>query len=223
MNVREERPHVVRRANPLGLLMMPTGAAFLAFLLFRVDLRLGVAVTTSSMGSALWLVLRRQAARERARLLRLCRVGLVVGVLSTAVYDTSKWAFAQLGGVRDSPFGAIPRFGALLLGGEAHPLARTLIGAAFHLTNGVTFAIAFAVVVARPTWRKGIVFALILEAFQLSLYPGWLNPKSVAEFASVSAFGHVAYGATLGTLTRALLERHDGGPTARQVVTPSEE
>jgi uncharacterized membrane protein (DUF485 family) len=48
----------------------------------------------------------------------------------------------------------------------------------------------------------GIAFALMLEAFMLSLYPGWLRIAAYAPFFTMSLIGHLAYGTVLGVLAR---------------------
>jgi len=68
----------------------------------------------------------------------------------------------------------------------------------------VCFAIGYAMLAApRGVWA-GIAFALVLEAFMLTFYPGWLNVEAIGEFFSMTILGHVAYGATLGSLCRRL-------------------
>lgn len=158
-----------------------------------------VVVTGSSPGS-------------RSRLADLARRGLLVGVAGTAAYDGSRWLLVQLGGMQVSPFEALPLFGRALIGPAGVGAAVTAAGVAYHLLNGVAFGTAYVVWFGRRAWWWGIVFALGLEAFMLALYPGWLNPKSVAELTQISMVGHFAYGTTLGLTNRWLRDRSPSRP-----------
>lgn len=177
------------------------------YLLLRWDLRLSLAAVAVVLGTAAALVWRRLAPSQRASVRKTAGVGIGVGIVSTLAYDTSKWALVQMGGFGESPFGALPKFGALLLGTAGSEVGNWIVGAAFHAINGITFAIAFLLLVPRPTPLRGVAFALVLEAVQVAFYPGWLNPQSIAEFTSISAFGHVVYGLSLGGLGRLAVRR----------------
>ena len=141
----------------------------------------------------------------RSRLGVLAKRGVVVGLVGTAAYDASRWILVQLGGMHLSPFEALPLFGQALLGESREGLAVTAAGVAYHILNGVAFGVAYTIWFGRRRWWWGIVFALGLEAFMLALYPGWLNPRSIAELTQVSMVGHFAYGATLGLTATKLL------------------
>jgi len=68
-------------------------------------------------------------------------------------------------------------------------------------------------VIERPRVRTGIAFALALELFQLGFYPGWLDPASYGEFASLTAFGHLVYGLMIAITAKTLLDRFEPHPT----------
>jgi hypothetical protein len=78
------------------------------------------------------------------------------------------------------------------------------VGTAYHATNGICFAIAYSMLAAPRGVLTGIGFALVLEGFMLSFYPGWLHVQAIREFFSMTILGHVAYGATLGVMARRL-------------------
>lgn len=143
--------------------------------------------------------------RARKQLGWLAKRGIVVGLVGTAVYDASRWILVQVGGLQLSPFEALPLFGQALLGESREGLLVTIAGVGYHVLNGVAFGVAYTIWFGRRSWWWGIVFALGLEAFMLALYPGWLDPRSIAELTQVSMVGHFAYGAALGlTATRLL-------------------
>ena len=52
---------------------------------------------------------------------------------------------------------------------------------------------------------SGLGWGLFLEAFQVALYPGWLNILAIREFVLSSLLGHLVYGTTLGAVGRTLL------------------
>jgi len=88
------------------------------------------------------------------------------------------------------------------------------VGLGFHLTNGLSFGLAFALLFglwsAQHAGRAlllGIAWGLFLETFQLALYPGWMNIKFLDEFRQVSFASHVVYGASVGLLVRRGIRR----------------
>lgn len=146
----------------------------------------------------------------RARWHRLVGVGVMVGMVSTAAYDLSRWLLVQVAGFRTSPFKALPYFGEALLGSMGGSASRTAAGIAFHLLNGCAFGVAYTVWFGGRHLGWGVAFALGLEAFMLALYPGWLDVRSIGELTSISLLGHVAYGITLAGTARFLLGRRPG-------------
>jgi hypothetical protein len=52
-----------------------------------------------------------------------------------------------------------------------------------------------------------MAWGAVLEVFQLTLYPGWLDIRAYQEFAQISALSHLAYGATLGWSARTGIDR----------------
>lgn len=192
----------------IGALFCATGASFLAYLVLRIDLRVALVVIVggfTALGRWAWSTLDGPA---RTRLRRRVLIGLPVGVFSTLAYDVSKWGFSEIGN-GDNPFEAIPKFGELFVGTDQSAAVTTAVGAAFHLTNGITFAIAYCVLVEKPRLISGVGFAMALEAFQLGFYPGWLNPASYTEFAQLTAFGHLVYGVAIAVSAKWAVARSE--------------
>lgn len=81
------------------------------------------------------------------------------------------------------------------------------MGVLYHYVNGTFFAVSFAILFAPRGWWAGILWALGLEVLMLSVYPGWLHPQALGELVSISLLGHLAYGTTLGSLSRWGLSR----------------
>jgi hypothetical protein len=130
-------------------------------------------------------------------------------LVATIAYDLSRTGLAFFDPSPYNPFEAISMFGTLLAGAQASPNVVIATGLAYHFVNGVTFGAAFALLSKRGGVFRGILWGLGLEAFQLALYPGWLDIRAYQEFARISAAGHLVYGATLGALVARSLKSKD--------------
>jgi hypothetical protein len=204
-------PPVQERATGLP----SRGQALAAAIFFASGASLVVHILTDALLPAVFgallvggAVLMAQAASDpalRARIVPLLRAGVIAGVVSTAVYDVSRYALAEAFDLHAKPFKALPYFGNALIGVEPHSTASWVAGVAFHLTNGVCFGIGYTVLAGRRRLPWAVGFALALEAFMLLLYPRWLQIDAMKEFTQMSVFGHVAYGLSLGLATNALL------------------
>ena len=58
-------------------------------------------------------------------------------------------------------------------------------GIAYHVLNGLGFAIGYTIVVRRPGLISAVVWAMVLETFTILLYPDWLGLTAVGEFFSI--------------------------------------
>jgi hypothetical protein len=208
------------RPTPLavaGVASLANGAALLFFIIGRIPLPILLVFTWSMAVVALVAIGALGDPAVRARLRRYVAVGLVAGLAGTIAYDITKAILSQLDPSPFNPFEATRVFGTLLVGVDAQPTLIVVVGWAFHLVNGCTFAIAFACLFARGghlSVRRAVVsgmaWGVFLETFQLALYPGWLNIKFLDEFRQISFLSHLVYGATVGVLVRAGLRRTDG-------------
>ena len=191
----------------VALLPLATGAGLLGFLIARVSLWVGFAMVTA-LGVALVAVVWRGANRaQRTTILLRARAGVIAGLLATAAYDGSRYVLVKLFESPVWPFEALPAFGGLLLGADAPYEPRLIAGTLYHVINGVGFAMAYALFSKRPRVVTGLVWALVLELFMVTLYPTWINLKALDEFVRISALGHVVYGSVLGVVTRRLVSR----------------
>jgi uncharacterized membrane protein YagU involved in acid resistance len=189
-----------------------SGVALLLYLLAGVSLVLALLVTSVLLIGGLAFVLAVSSSSGRRWVLLTVLGGAAAGLAATVAYDISKTILSQVDPSPYDPFHAITAFGTLILGAGADSALVLLAGAAFHLLNGTSFGVAYAFLFARDgriTLRRalltGIIWGAFLETFQLTLYPGWLDIRFYAEFATISALGHVVYGATLGLAARKLL------------------
>ena len=198
----------------VGVAFLASGAALLGTILLRVSLPLGLLLTLSAAAVAATLALRSVNADTRRRIDACVQAGAAAGVLGLICYDSSKAILSFADPSPFNPFSATGTFGALLIGTDAPGWALQTAGIAFHILNGIAFAIAYATLFARfgATSKRravlqGMAWGVFLETFQLTLYPGWLDIKAYAEFATMSAGAHLVYGAVLGLASRWLLRR----------------
>jgi hypothetical protein len=186
----------------LAGLPLATGAALIAYIALGVPLHLA-AMGFGATGFAAWtLIVSGMSASQRRWLRARVAAGARAGIVAIAAYDVTRYGVVGLASLSFQPFHVFARFGQALLGPATAEPAATVAGALFHLVNGIGFAIAFSLVVARPSIRLGIAWALVLETLMLLLYPGWLGVSLTGELLPVSLAGHVAYGSALGVATR---------------------
>jgi hypothetical protein len=199
---------------------LATGAALVAYICTGVSLPLGILGTFCAAMLVAAIVWRRlpppARAGARARIAR----GAVAGVLATGAYDLCRLITVEVFGFTFWPFDIFTRFGRLLVGDSAPSVVVTVVGTAYHYTNGIGFGIAYVLFVRHPRIRTGLVWAAVLETFMVSLYPGWLDLKALDEFVSVATTGHIAYGVVLGSVSRALLTRLPAARRSDESVIP---
>ena len=196
----------------VGVFFLFSGAALLMHILGGVPLLVGLAGMAIVAVGAFAYVWRQLNPLVRAQLRSHVRIGIAAGVLAVVAYDIAKWGLAVLDPSSFDPFGAVPIFGALIVGTSAPTEWLMAAGIGYHVLNGVTFAVAYSVLFGRRGALAGIGWGVFLEAFQFTLYPGWLNTAAVyAEFVTISFFAHVVYGATLGYVCKRGLTRTRGG------------
>lgn len=193
---------------------MFSGVSLLLNILAGISLPLALGFSSIVVLALMVSVLRSAGPAGRRWIRRTIAVGTVSGVAATISYDVAKSVLSLLDPSPYNPFEAIRVFGRLLLGPTASATVVMAAGSGLHLLNGVCFAVAYTLLVAPgggSTWARagtyGVGWALFLETFQLTLYPGWLNVRFYTEFATISALSHVMYGLTLATMTRLMLSR----------------
>jgi hypothetical protein len=191
-------------------------------IVLHVDLRVGLALTAVGMLAGVAIASARASSDRRRWMLRSVVTGVVAGALATAGYDVTRYTLSVFDASPYDPFEAIRRFGALLTGGSTDPATIAITGGLFHLLNGSSFGVAYVFLFARDgqtTLRRalatGFGWGLFLELFQIGLYPGWLDIRAYSEFVTISAVGHLVYGATLGAVARTLLQAWRSRAAAR--------
>lgn len=194
----------------LSALSLSTGAALLVYVVSGVSLLAAASLALAVGGVVAGVLWRRAAGPERAELGRFLRVGCVSGVLATAAYDVSRFILIEMTGIEFWPFDIFQVFGQALVGADQTGLAIEALGFAYHLANGVGFALAYTLLLGQRGVWAGIGWALVLEAMMVTIYPGWLGMRALDEFLQVSIVGHLVYGSVLGVTAQRLLARGAG-------------
>lgn len=186
----------------LAFTMLASGIALVVAVLTGLPLWLSLGllgITAVLLVSLRWL---QSCEVVRQRLQTQLSTGMVAGLAATAAYDASRLLLVRLGRLPLSPFETFRIFGQLIVG-EERPSWLTLgIGTAYHLLNGIAFAIGYCFLLGGRSWKWGIAWGLALEAGMLALYPGWLDLDAVlVEFTTMSFVGHLFYGGVLGLIS----------------------
>jgi hypothetical protein len=192
----------------LALAGLSSGIALMLAILFDVSLPLTLALLIALALAVGWARWAASGPLVRLFLRRQLLAGLVAGVVATAAYDLTRLLLYAAGGLVFFPLEALRIFGELLLGADASAFATWVAGGLYHEFNGITFAIAYALLAGGRPWMTGVAWALGLELAMVSLYPSWLDLDAVLpEFLGLSLTGHLAYGAAVGAICGAIEER----------------
>ncbi len=87
--------------------------------------------------------------------------GVVGGLLGTIGYDVFRVPFVY--GLGLGLLEPIESYGVLLIGSDASSALTGFAGWAYHVANGVGFAITYVLVAKGKNWKWGILWALVLE------------------------------------------------------------
>lgn len=192
-----------------GIAALFSGCALLANILADFSLSTVLLIAGAGFAGIATIIWVFSPPSGRRTLVVKINAGLLSGVLATAIYDLSKYLLSLLDASDYNPFEAIRVFGLLLVGSSGSEAAIITAGTAYHVLNGVTFAIAYCFLFGIYGVVAGILWSLFLEVFQLALYPGWLDVRAYQEFVQISFLSHVFYGATLGLVAKRMLQRHE--------------
>lgn len=126
---------------------------------------------------------------------RLVIAGFWAGLLATFFYDVVRVPIVQSG---IPVFKAISYFGTTLLGVERPTAASEALGWAYHLSNGVSFALMYAALVRNPGPITGVLWGLLLEGVMLlTPYAEVFGYQRDARFLAITIGSHAVYGLVL--------------------------
>ena len=133
---------------------------------------------------------------------RRIRVGVFGGVIGTIGYDLIRLPFAVAG---TRVFVPIDTYGLLITRAHMSSSFTSTMGWLFHLSNGVTFGIMYAVVAARRHWLWGVAWGLTLEtAVLVSPFKDRYMLAGQVGVVAVAYAGHFLYGWPLGKFVQHL-------------------
>jgi hypothetical protein len=156
----------------------------------------------------------RQGDKELARAVV---IGVTGGLIAAVAYDIFRLPFVfarELGIAQVIPplqlFKVFPRFGAMMLGQAVnqpgYSVSATLLGWAYHFSNGATFGVMYLALVGEPTrrhWVWAVVMAVFIELGMLaSPYARIFDIPLTVRFVIVTLAAHAIFGVGLGLSVR---------------------
>jgi hypothetical protein len=123
-------------------------------------------------------------------------VGTIGGLIGTAGYDVFRLPFMFVGYRLLAP---IDSYGVLLMGAKSSSPLTGFAGWMFHVSNGVGFGIAYAVVALRRPWPWAVLWAMVLEtATVLTPFVDTYALRGKWNLIAIAYAAHVFYGLPLG-------------------------
>ena len=130
------------------------------------------------------------------------RVGAVAGLLGTVGYDLVRIPFALAG---QRVFAPIESYGVLIADASASSGLTSTLGWLYHLSNGVTFGVAYAALMARRWWPWGIAWGLLLESVAVfSPFAARYGLAGQVVPIAIAYGAHVFYGYPVGRVVQDL-------------------
>jgi hypothetical protein len=198
-------PDPAYRAKPDGPLLTVTLVACLssisALLLQWVGwIRMPYTISFFSLPGMVTIVALTVWTKRTGRQLFFNRlwVGTVGAALGLVGYDLVRWLVQVALPVNFDAFAAFPAFGHYMTGRPPSDHVAIAAGWAYHITNGWTFGIIYALLAGPARWWWGLVWGATLEAAMMIVYPTLLHPRSVSSFVIVSVIGHAVFGSIVG-------------------------
>jgi hypothetical protein len=130
-------------------------------------------------------------------------LGLVFGVVATAAYDLVRLILQTALPVDFNAFANHARFGEMITDRDHTTTIAKVVGWGYHISNGLTFALCYALVAGRARWWWGVLYAMVLQTLMVLMYPRAFGvSRGNEDFLIISFTGHATYGAVLGLLNR---------------------
>ena len=146
------------------------------------------------------LLVRRRRASEDVLLNRLT-AGLLAGVVGLLAYDLVRVAFL-VAHFPFKPFRPIEVYGLLILDRYQDTALTKAAGWAFHIWNGLAFALMYTLSVGRGRLGWALAWSMTLEVAMLASYPSLFGIIRDWAFVTVTVTGHTAYGFGLHAIAR---------------------
>lgn len=136
---------------------------------------------------------------------RRIRVGAVAGVIGTLGYDVVRIPFAAAG---RRLFAPIDSYGLFLVDDLVSSSWSDTVGWLYHLSNGVTFGVAYVLVMARRHWAWGVLWGLLLETAVIAT--PFRDRYHLHDWTAIGIAyaAHIPYGLAVGLMGQRL-DQHD--------------
>ena len=159
------------------------------------------------------------SARGNGQLGRAVFTGLAAGLLAAVTYDVFRlpFVFAKECGLAAvippmNLFKTFPRFGAMILGQSldqsSYSRATSIIGWAYHFSNGATFGVMYLSMIgdgSKRHWAWAVLMAVGLElGMLLTPYPKVFQIAVTWNFVVVTMAAHTTFGVGLGLAVKAM-------------------
>ena len=191
-----------RREVALGVGMAGTsGAAVLAYAFGPVPMSFTVPFVVLPSASLLvgLVLLRQRLYRRLHRFSTLLTRGAAVGLLATLVYDAVRPLIVVSLGLSFDPYRAMPIYGQLITGMQPTVPMSIATGWLYHVWNGLSFGMMFALVRPAGGIVAGFVWAMLLQAAMMAAYPAFLAVRLADPgFLATGLIGHALWGIVLG-------------------------
>ena len=213
-------------SRPVRCVVFALAASSIACLLFDFYGLCPMRLFTLAILCPSMVILMALAILDRSRgngqLGRAVFIGLAAGLLAAVTYDIFRlpFVFANEWGLAAvippmNLFKAFPRFGAMILGQPIeqanYSTAATLIGWAYHFSNGATFGVMYLAVIgdgSKRHWAWAVLMAVGLElGMLLTPYPRVFQIAVTWAFVVVTMAAHATFGVGLGLAVKALASK----------------
>jgi hypothetical protein len=153
-----------------------------------------------SIPSMVLLAVLAAVPKVNPELRKRIRVGAFAGLVGTLGYDIVRIPFVIAG---QRLFAPIETYGLLIADAPSSSGLTSTLGWLYHLSNGVTFGIAYAAVAARWRWPWGVAWGLALESVAV-LSPFAQRYGIAGQIVPIAiAYGaHIFYGYPVGRLVQ---------------------
>lgn len=185
-----------------GLAMACTsGLAIIAHTFAGISLRFAagaIVLPSAVILTGIILLAQNRSARfhEFARLLS---VGAAWGLIATVAYDAIRPLLVAILQSDFDPYKAMGIFGQLATGRPQGDTVVTVVGWTYHFWNGISFGMMYALVRPLGGMLSGLIWALILQALMMIVYPSFLEARLADPGFLVSGIvGHGLWGLLLG-------------------------
>jgi hypothetical protein len=179
-----------------------SGVAILLYWLSLVNLSFATMVCLPLTVVLLGVILAAARPARRRMILQRMGAGLFAGLLGLVAYDGIRWLLMVSGVVPANPFRVIEVFGLLIMQSEIDTVFTKCIGWAFHVWNGLTFAMMYTLALGRGRIRYAVVWSVALEGAMLVTYPSAFHVVLNWPFVTISLVGHLAFGGVVGWAAR---------------------